>query len=102
VSTKTRKRRARSRPTTKRTTRRDRPAGQPLSRAALIETPGCECVHAGVPCPRPATHRVSLLCAVEDCRTAVHVYLACTPCKESWVRDAVQGRPPLRLRVTAL
>jgi hypothetical protein len=63
--------------------------------------PRCECECQGG-CRRRATYRVSFLCAIEDCDSAVHVALACTPCKDSWLHQASHDPTAPKLRVTPL
>jgi hypothetical protein len=72
----------------------------PLERA-VRGGPRCECDCQGG-CRRRATYRVSFLCAVEDCESAVHVALACTPCKDSWLHRASHDPTSPELRVTLL
>jgi hypothetical protein len=72
----------------------------PLERA-VRGGPRCECDCQGG-CRRRATYRVSFLCAIEDCDSAVHVALACTPCKDSWLHQASHDPKGPELRVTPL
>ena len=72
----------------------------PLERA-VRGGPRCECGCQGG-CRRRATYRVSFLCAIEDCGSAVHVALACTPCKDSWLHQASHDPTAPELRVTPL
>ncbi len=75
-------------------------AGDPLEKS-WGGGPRCECECQGG-CRRRATYRVSFLCAIEDCDSAVHVALACTPCKDSWVHRASHDPTSPQLRVTPL
>jgi hypothetical protein len=89
-------------------TKQPRTSGNParradeLAEAALKRAPRCQCRHDDGKCRRVARYRVSALCQEEGCRCAVSVYLACAPCKESWLAHsrACVGCPDLR--VTAL
>ncbi len=72
----------------------------PLERA-MRGGPRCQCECQGG-CRRRATYRVSFLCVIEDCDSAVHVALACTPCKDSWLHQASHDPGAPELRVTPL
>jgi len=63
--------------------------------------PRCECECQGG-CRRRAAYRVSFLCAIEDCDSAIHVALACAPCKDSWLHQASHDPTAPELRVTPL
>ena len=74
----------------------------PVERAMRSRGPRCQCEHTDGRCRRRATFRVSVLCAAVDCRTAVHVYLACGPCKAQWLRHSANCRDCPEVRVAAL
>ncbi|HEX5089489.1 MAG TPA: hypothetical protein VFV89_16910 [Nocardioides sp.] len=84
----------------KATARAANPTKDPLERA-LLGGPRCQCECQGG-CRRRATCRVSFLCAVEGCGSAVHTALACTPCKDSWLHQASHDPTAPELRVTPL
>jgi len=73
-----------------------------LAEAAVRRAPRCECRHTNGKCRRVARFRVSELCQVDDCRTAVRVRLACAVCKDGWMDHARRCHRGHRLRVTAL
>ena len=73
----------------------------PLEKA-LRGRPRCECEHPTGRCRRRATHRVSAICAIEDCDSAVHVHLVCAECKDSWLHQASHDPTAPELRVTPL
>ena len=63
----------------------DAASGDPLARALRSRGPRCECRHGAQRCRRQAAYRCSVLCADHDCTRAVHVSLACAPCKVEWL-----------------
>ena len=73
----------------------------PLEKA-LRGRPRCECEHPTGRCRRRATHRVSAICAIKDCDSAVHVHLVCAECKDSWLHQASHDPTAPELRVTPL
>ncbi len=73
----------------------------PLEKS-LRGRPRCECEHSTGRCRRRATHRVSAICVIEDCDSAVHVHLVCAECKDSWVHQASHDPTAPELRVTLL
>ena len=73
-----------------------------LERAMRSRGPRCQCEHSDGRCRRTATFRVSAICLAVECRTAVHVYLACAFCKEKWVRHSAQCVDCPEVRVAAL
>ena len=73
----------------------------PLEKA-LRGRPRCECEPPPAECRRRATHRVSAICAIEDCDSAVHVHLVCAECKDSWLHQASHDPTGPELRVTPL
>ena len=83
-------------------TRTRREAADPLERALRSSGPRCACRHGDGRCRRRATHRASAICAVVDCRTAVHVTLLCDTCKDEWVRHSSTCRRCPELRVAPL
>ena len=77
-------------------------AADPLERAMRSTGPKCQCEHSNGPCRRSATFRVSVICAEADCRSAVHVYLACAICKKQWLQHAAHCSDCPELRVAPL
>ena len=65
--------------------------------AGFDEPLRCECEHRARPCGSDATHRVVIVCEVEDCEDAAGVYLLCRACMQTWRREV-----PYRLRITPL
>jgi hypothetical protein len=74
-----------------------------LTEAALRRKPRCQCEHRDGKCRKVARFRVSHLCTVDGCESAVHVSLFCAECKigavASHEESCVSGG---RLRVRAL
>ena len=77
-------------------------APDPLERAMRSTGPKCQCEHSDGRCRRNATFRVSVICAEVDCRTAVHVYLACSICKVKWLQHSAECSHCPELRVAPL
>jgi hypothetical protein len=77
-------------------------AVDPLERAMRSTGPRCQCTHSDGRCRRTAIYRVSAICAEVDCRTAVHVYLGCGPCKSKWLQHSAECRDCPELRVAPL
>lgn len=84
-----------------RTTRPPSKASDPLERS-VRGGPRCECEHENGRCRQRATHRVSAICVAEGCRSAVHVYLVCAMCKDTWLHNATHDPSAPELRVTPL
>jgi hypothetical protein len=81
------------------TTKKRRP--HPLDRSVL-GAPTWQCSHGGRPCPRPATHRLTIVCAVEGCTSAAHTYLLCGDCTDNWIDDHLAAPHAPEIRVTRL
>jgi hypothetical protein len=77
-------------------------AADPLERALRSTGPKCQCEHDDGRCRRNATFRVSVICAEADCRSAVHVYLACGTCKVKWLQHSARCSYCPELRVAPL
>jgi hypothetical protein len=77
-------------------------AADPLERALRSTGPKCQCEHDDGRCRRNATFRVSVICAEADCRSAVHVYLACGTCKVTWLQHSARCSYCPELRVAPL
>lgn len=91
------------------TKKKPRTSGNParradqLAEAALGRAPRCQCEHSDGKCRRVARFRVSHLCAVEGCESAVHVTLFCAECKTGALAYHDEHcRSGHRLRVRAL
>ncbi len=77
-------------------------AADPVERAMRSTGPRCQCEHSDGRCRRTARFRVSAICADVDCRTAVHVYLACPTCKVTWLQHSAECAHCPELRVAPL
>jgi hypothetical protein len=77
-------------------------AADPVQRAMRSTGPKCQCEHSDGRCRRNAIFRVSVICAETDCRSAVHVYLACGSCKAKWLQHSASCRNCPELRVAPL
>ena len=84
-----------------RTNRPSTTAAEALERS-VRGGPRCECEHDNGRCRNRASHRVSAICAVDGCRSAVHVHLVCAPCKDTWLHNATHDPSAPELRVTPL
>jgi hypothetical protein len=92
-----------TKPKTPRTSGNPARRAQQLAEAALKRAPRCQCEHGGGSCRRVARYRVSQLCAVEGCESAVHVTLFCAECMTEAVAYHDENcRSGHRLRVRAL